>query len=62
MRIKQFSNWLTDTQWKLIDQKEKQNISQEVKSRRSLKHLLQYMKAALIAYIKEDWRYEFLVQ
>ena len=62
IRIKKFSNWLTEMQLKIIDKQGKQSISEEVKRRKFLNHLLEYMKATLISQIKEDWTYEDLVQ
>ena len=62
MGIKKFSNWLTEMQLKLIGKQGKQSISAEVKRRKFLKHLPQYMEATLISQIKEDWTYEYLVQ
>ena len=47
---------------KLIDKQGKQSISEEVKRRKFLNHLPQYMEATLISQIKVDWTYEYLVQ
>ena len=60
--IKKFSNWLTEMQLKLIDKQEKQSISEEVKTRKFLNHLLQYIEATLMPQIKEDRTCEYLVQ
>ena len=49
-------------QLKLIDKEGKQNILEEVKRRKFLNHLPQYMEATLIPQIKQDWTYEYLVQ
>ena len=62
MGIKKFSNWLTKMQLKFIDKQGKQNISEEVKKRKFLHHLLQHMVATLIQQIKEDWTCEYPVQ
>ena len=43
--IKKFSNWLTEMQLKLIGKERKQRISEEVKRRKFLNHLPQYMEA-----------------
>ena len=59
--IKKFSNWLTEMQLKLIDKKRKQCISEEVKRRKFLNHLLQYIEDTFIAQIKEERTYEYLV-
>ena len=45
MGIKKFSNWLTEMQLKLIDKQGKQSILEEVKRRKFLNHLPQYMEA-----------------
>ena len=60
--IKTFSNWLTEMQLKLIDKQGKQSISEKVKRRKFLNHLLQYMEATLIPQIKKYRTYEYLVQ
>ena len=44
MGIKKFSNWLTEIQLKLIDKQGKQSISEEVKGRKFLNYLPQYME------------------
>ena len=62
MWIKKFSNWLTEMLLQLIDKQGKQIISEDVKSRKFLNHLLQYMEDTLIHQIKEDWTYAYLVQ
>ena len=41
--IKKFSNWLTEMQLKLMDNMRKQSISEEVKRRKFLNHLPEYM-------------------
>ena len=62
MGIQKFSHWLTEMQLKIIEMKGKQSISEEVKRRKFLNHLPQYMEATLIPQIKEDWTYEYRVQ
>ena len=62
MGIKKLFNWLTEMQLKLIDKQEKQSISEEVKRRKYLNHLPQYMEATLIPQIKEDQTCEYLAQ
>ena len=62
MWIKKFSNCLTGMQLKLSDKKSKQRILKEVKRKKFLKYLPQYIQATLIPQIKEDWRYEYLIQ
>ena len=61
MRIKKFSNWLPEMQLKIIHKHGQHCISEQVKSKKFLNHLPQYIKVILIAQIKEDWTHEYLV-
>ena len=61
MGIKKFFNCLREMQWNLIGKQGKQHISEEVKRRKFLNHLPQYMEATLIPPIKEHRAYEYLV-
>ena len=47
---------------KLIDKQGKQSISEQVKRRKLLNHLLLYIEDTLIPQIKEVWTFEYLVQ
>ena len=62
MGIKNFCNWLPEMQLKLIHKQGKQSISEEVKRRKFLNHLPQYIEDILIPQIKKDWTYEHQVQ
>ena len=62
MGIKKFYNWLTEIQLNVIDKQRKQSISEQVKIRKLLNHLPQYMEATMIPQINEDWTYQYLVQ
>ena len=62
IRMKKFSNWLTEMQLKLIDKQGKQSISEEVKRRKFLNHLPQCMEGTLISQIKENWTHAYQVE
>ena len=60
--INKFSNWLTEMQLKFIAKQGKKSISEEVKRRKFLNHLQQYVEATWIFQMKEDWTYAYPVQ
>ena len=62
IRIKKFSNWLTEIQLRLIGKQENQSILEEGKRSKFFNDLPQYMEATLSPHIKEDWTYAYLVQ
>jgi hypothetical protein len=52
--IKAFPNWLVKLQTKLIDKDGNQPISKEVKRRKFLHHLTEYMETTLVAQILDS--------
>jgi len=62
MGIKTFANWLEELQIKLIDKERNQCISKEVKRRKSLYHLLDYMETTLVPQILDSWMFNDLVR
>jgi len=62
MGIKTFANWLEELQIKLIDKDGNQCISEEVKRRKFLNHLLDYMETTLVPQIHDSWTFNDLVK
>jgi len=62
MSIKTFTNWLEELQIKLIDKDRNQSISEEVKCRKFLNHLLDYMETTLVTQIVDSWTFNDLVK
>jgi len=62
MRNKTFANWLEELQIKLIDKDGNQCISKEVKRRKFLNHLLDYMETTLVPQILDSWTFNDLVK
>ena len=62
MCIKTFANWLEELQIKLIDKDEYQCISEEVKCRKFLYHLLNYMETTLVPQILDSWTFNNLAK
>jgi len=62
MGIKTFANWLEELQIKLIDKNGNQCISEEVKHRKFLNHLPDYMETNLVPQILDSWSFNDLVK
>jgi len=62
MGIKTFANWLEELQIKLIDKDGNQCISKEVKRRKFLNHLPNYMETTLVPQILDSWTFNNLVK
>ena len=62
MGIKTFANWLEELQIKLIDKDGNQCISEEVKRRKFLNHLTDYMETTLVPQILDLWTFNDLVK
>jgi len=62
MGIKTFANWLEELQIKLNDKDGNQCISEEVKCRKFLNHLPDYMETALVPQILYSWTFNNLVK
>jgi len=62
MGIKTFANWLEEFQIKLIDKDGNQYISEEVKRRKFLNHLPDYMETTLVPQILDLWSFNDLVK
>jgi len=62
MGIKTFANWLEELQIKLIDKDGNQCILEEVKCRKFLNHLPDYMETTLVPHILDSWTYNDLVK
>jgi len=62
MGIKTFANWLKGLQIKLIDKDGNQCISEEVKCRKFLNHLPNYMETTLLPPILDSWTFDDLVK
>jgi len=62
MGIKTFANWLEELQIKLIDKDGNQSISEEVKCRKFLNHLPDYMETTLVPQILDSWTFKDLVK
>jgi len=62
MGIKTFTNWLEELQIKLIHKDGNQCISEEVKRRKFLNHLLDYMETTLVPQILDSWTSNDLVK
>jgi len=62
MGIKTFANWLKELQIKLIDKDGNQSISEEVKCRKFLNHLPDYMETTLVPQILDLWEFNDLVK
>jgi len=62
MGIKTFANWLGELQIKLIDTDRNQCISEEVKRRKFLNHLPDYMETTLVPRILDSWTFNDLVK
>jgi len=62
MGIKTFANWLEELQVKLIHKDGNQCISEQVKCRKFLNHLPDYMKTTLVPQILDSWTYNDLVK
>jgi len=60
--IKTFTNWLEELQIKLIDKDENQCISEEVKGRKFLNHLPDYMETTLVPQIVDSLIFNDLVK
>jgi len=62
MGIKSFANWLEELQIKLIDKDANQCILEEVKRRKFLNHLPDYMETTLVPQILDSWTFNDLVK
>ena len=62
MGIKTFANWLEEPQIKLIDKVGNQCISEEVKRRKFLNHLPNYMETILVPQILDSCTFNDLVK
>jgi len=62
MGIKSFANWLEGLQIKLIDKDGNQSISEEVKRRKFLNHLPDYMETTLVPQILDSRTFNDLVR
>jgi len=62
MGIKTFANWLEELQIRLIDKDGNQCISEEVKRRKFLNHLPDYMETTLVPQILDSWSFNDLVK
>jgi len=62
MGIKTFANWLEELQIKLIDKDGNQCISEEVKRRKFLNHLPDYMETSRVPQILDSWICKDLVK
>jgi len=62
MGIKTFANWLEELQIKLIDKEGNQCISEEVKRRKFLNHLPDYMETTLVPQRLDSWTFNDLVK
>jgi len=62
MGIKTFANWLEELQIKLIDTDGKQCNLKQVKRRKFLNHLLEYMETTLVPQILDSWTFNDLVK
>jgi len=62
MGIKTFANWLEELQIKLIDKDGNQCISEEIKRRKFLNHLPDYMETTLVPQILDSWTFNDLVK
>ena len=57
MGIKSFANWLEKLQIKLMHKEGNQCISEEVKCRKFLNHLPDYMESTLVPQILDIWTF-----
>jgi len=62
MGIKTFVNWVDEHQITLIDKDGNQCISEEVKRRKILNHLPDYMETTLFPQILDSWTFHDLVK
>jgi len=62
MGIKTFANWLEELQIKLINKDVNQCNSEEVKCRKFLNHLPNYMETTLVPEILDSWTFNDLVK
>jgi len=62
MGIKTFANWLEELQIQLIDKNGNQCISEEVKRRKFLNDLPDYMETTLVPQILDSWTFNDLVK
>jgi len=62
MSIKTFANWLKELQIKLMDKDGNQCILEEVKRRKFLNHLPDYMETTLVPQILDSWPFNDLVK
>jgi len=62
MGIKTFANWLEELHIKLIDKDGNQYISEEVKDKKFLNHLLDYIETTLVLQIFNSWMFNDLVK
>jgi len=62
MDIKTFTKWLEELQIKLIAKNGNQCISEEVKRRKFLNHLPDYMETTLVPQILDSWTFNDLVK
>jgi len=62
MSIKTFAKWLEELQIKLINKDGNQCISKEVKDRKFLNHLPDYMETTLVPQILDTWTFNNLVK
>jgi len=62
MGIKTFANWLEELRIKLIDKEGNQCISEEVKLRKFLNRLPEYIETTLVPQILVSWMFNDLVK
>jgi len=62
MGIKTFGNWLEEIQIKYIDKDGNQCISEELKDRKLLNHLLDYIVTSLVPQILDSCTFKDLVK
>jgi len=62
MDIKTFANWLEELQIKLIDKDGNQCFLEEVKRRKFLNHVPDYMETMLVPQILDTWTFNDLVK
>jgi len=62
MGFKTFANWLEELQIKVIDKDGNQCISEEVKRRKFLNYLPDYMETTLVPQILDSWTFNDLLK
>jgi len=62
MGIKTFANWLEELQIKLIDKDGNPYVSEEVKSRKFVNNVPDYMETTLVPQILDSWTLNNLVK